>query len=384
MRRHLRLLWALARNDWRLFLADRRAAALCFIVPILLASAFGVIFDRPGQRLGDARLPLLLVLEDDSPAARALIDDLVAGGRIDGRIVDRASAERAVESRSCGVAVVIRKGFDRTPAIELIHHPLAGLESQWAEGVLTEAIVKRRAETMLAPMGVPQSAIANRPFDLMKTSPTGASDKFNSYSHSFCGMTLQYLLFWGLESGLLYLRERQRGLWKRMRAAPVPLLTALLGRALATGSIAFLQLLVTFAFGRIVFGVTIDGSWLAFLGLAIGVSLLAAATGLGVAAIGGTEARARSAFIVVILGVSMLGGLWLPAFLLPAWVQDLARALPTTWAMRGLDGVTWQGRPFAALAPSLGAVFGFAAGLFGLALVWFRRTDRLRRRGAIA
>ena len=54
---------------------------------------------------------------------------------------------------------------------------------------------------------------------------------FNSYTHSFSGMTLQYLLFWGMESGLLLLRERQRGVWLRVRAAPVPLHAILLGKA---------------------------------------------------------------------------------------------------------------------------------------------------------
>ncbi|HVK10792.1 MAG TPA: ABC transporter permease, partial [Gemmataceae bacterium] len=253
MGRHLRLLWALARNDWRLFLADRRAAALCFIVPVLLASVFGLIFDRPSRPMGAAKLPLLLVLDDDSPAARAVVDALLAGGRVDGRVVDRTTAEREVEARACGVAVVLRE-VDRKLAVEVLHHPLCALEGQWAEGVVTEAVVKQ----FLAPTGVP---VETRPFQVThSTLPAAAGQAFNSYSHSFCGMTLQYVLFWGLESGLLYLRERQRGLWRRMRAAPVPLVTALLGRGFATAAIALLQILATFAFGRVVFGVTVEGS----------------------------------------------------------------------------------------------------------------------------
>src|SRR5256885_16494760 len=89
--------------------------------------------------------------------------------------------------------------------------------------------------------------------------------KFNSYSHAFCGMTLQYLLFWGMESGLLFLRERQRGVWVRMRAAPVPLGCVLAAKALATAAIAMLQVLVTFAFGYFAFGVTVGGSFTGFV-----------------------------------------------------------------------------------------------------------------------
>jgi ABC-2 type transport system permease protein len=209
----------------------------------------------------------------------------------------------------------------------------------------------------------------------------GPAAKFNSYSHSFCGMTLQYLLFWGMESGLLLLRERQRSLWQRLRAAPVPLGAVLLGKATSTASIAFLQVLVTFAFGAVVFGVSVGGSWVGFALLAVGVSALSAATGLLVAAVGGTEARARSVCILVILGVSMLGGLWLPAFVLPGWARDLALALPTTWAMRGLDGVTWQGRDFLAVLPNVSMVAAFTAVFLAVAVARLVTSEARRRRG---
>jgi ABC-2 type transport system permease protein len=170
----------------------------------------------------------------------------------------------------------------------------------------------------------------------------------------------------------------------RVRAAPVPLAAILFGRAAATAAVALLQVLVTFAFGYVVFGVRVTGSAAGFVLLAVAASLLAAATGLAVAAVGGTEARARSVCILVILGVSMLGGLWLPAFLLPGWVRDLALALPTTWAMRGLDGVTWQGRGFLATVPSVAAVFGFAAVFLAVAVARFVSGEARRRSGRLA
>jgi ABC-2 type transport system permease protein len=128
----------------------------------------------------------------------------------------------------------------------------------------------------------------------------------------------------------------------------------------------------------VAFGVTAAGSWVGFALLALAGCGLAAATGLLVAAVGGTEARARSVSILVILGVSMLGGLWVPAFLLPEWVRDAALALPTTWAMRGLDRVTWQGRGLAEALPYAGAVAAFAAAFLALA-VWRLTADERRR-----
>ena len=84
-------------------------------------------------------------------------------------------------------------------------------------------------------------------------------------------MTLQYLLFWGMESGLLLLRERKRSVWTRVRAAAVPLSCVLAGKALATGFARRVtsQVLVTFAVGYFAFGVTIDGSEIGFVLLAV-------------------------------------------------------------------------------------------------------------------
>lgn len=396
MRRHLSLILALAAKDWRVFLADRRAAALCFAVPIVLASAFGIVFDKTAGKAGGApKLPLLVVVEGDGPFMRRCVEELITGSRVDAEVVTRADAERRVADLQPGVAVVFPAEFERLagwtpgtagdrPRVRVLHNPLSASEGQWAEGVVSEAVMRRLAKEKLAPWagsGAGDAALA-LPFAVETATVAGATqDGFNSYTHSFSGMTLQYLLFWGMESGLLLLRERQRSLWPRLRAAPVPLWVVLVGKAVSTATIALLMVLATFGFGAAVFGVSVGGSWAGFVLLAAGVSVLSAATGLLVAAVGGTEARARSVSILVILGVSMLGGLWLPAFVLPGWARDVALSLPTTWAMRGLDGVTWQGRGLTDALPNAMAVAGFAAIFLAVAVARLVTSEARRRRG---
>lgn len=392
MRRHLALIAALAAKDWQLFLADRRAAALCFAVPIVLASAFGIVFHKTAGAADAPKLQVVIVVEDDGPFTRRVVEDLLLSPRVEAEVVTAADADRRVADRRPGVAVVFPKGFEALaawtpgktagpkPTLRVRHSPLSDGEAQWAEGVVSEVVMRRVARDRLAPWVGGDGAVA-LPF-AVETKPAGGfRDGFNSYSHSFSGMTLQYLLFWGMESGLLLLRERQRSLWMRLRAAPVPLRDVLLGKALSTGVIALAQVFLTFGFGYVAFGVTISGSFVGFVLLAVGVSALAAATGLLVAAVGGTEARARSVCILAILGVSMLGGLWLPSFVLPGWARDVALALPTTWAMRGLDGVTWQGRGLGATLPGVGVVAAFAAVFLGIAVARLVTSEARRRRG---
>jgi ABC-2 type transport system permease protein len=383
------LVLTLAAKDWRLFWADRKAAGLCFVVPVVLASTFGILFHRPSHSESNVKLPLAVVAEDDGTLTAAVVADLLASPRAEATIVTRAEAERLVADRRPGVAVVFPAGFERVasltragtkPNVEILHNPLCATEAQWAEGVVAEVVMKRIAKSTFGP--IVGELATDPPYRTDAVPVTGSAHAaFNSYAHSFSGMTLQYLLFWGMESGLLLLRERNRGVWLRTRAAPVPLGAVLAGKALATASVALLQVAVTFGFGRLAFGVTVSGSWLGFLALAGSISLLAAATGLLVAAVGGTEGRARSVSILVILGVSMVGGLWVPAFLLPGWARDVALAVPTTWAMRGLDGATWQGRGLGGTLPFAAAVAGFALACLALAALRLASLESNKRKG---
>jgi ABC-2 type transport system permease protein len=127
--------------------------------------------------------------------------------------------------------------------------------------------------------------------------------------------------------------------------------------------------------------VTVTGSLVGFILLALAACALAAATGLLVAAIGGTEARARSVSILVILGVSMIGGLWMPAFLLPEWVREASLSLPTAWAMRGFGAVTWQGLGFRSVLPCVFAVAAFAGVFLTVAIVCLKRSEGRLRKG---
>lgn len=388
----LQLALTLAAKDWRLFWADRRAALFCFVVPIVLASAFGMIFNRPKPDAAPTRLPVLVVVEDAGPFTAQVAADLLASPKLEAKVVTRTEAIPAVNGRHPAIAIVLPSGFEKLkdwepggkgerPTVGLLHHANAATERQWAEGIVTEVVMQRFARSQF---GGDQGEQVTMPFQVNATAITaGATAKFNSYSHACCGMTLQYLLFWGMESGLLFLRERQRGVWKRTRAAPVPLGCVIAGKTISTAFIALLQVLVTFGFGYVVFGVSVTGSFTGFVLLALAACGLAAATGLLVAAIGGTEARARSVSILVILGVSMIGGLWLPTFLLPEWVRDTALSLPTSWAMRGLGGVTWEGLGLRAVLPNVLMVAAFAAVFLTIAVLRLKADERRLRTGTM-
>jgi ABC-2 type transport system permease protein len=196
--------------------------------------------------------------------------------------------------------------------------------------------------------------------------------QYNGYAHAFAGMVVQFVLFLGIDVGIGLLQQRQRGLWKRFRAAPLSRGVLLGSRAASAAILAFVVVQANFLFARLVFGVRVEGSMLGFLGVSAAFAIMTAGLGMLVAAVGKTPEATRGLSILVTLIVVMLGGAWIPMFLFPQWLQKLTVVAPTRWAMQGLEAMTWRGLGLeAALAP-IAALLLFAA-LFGaLAVVRFR------------
>src|SRR5262249_15212975 len=104
------------------------------------------------------------------------------------------------------------------------------------------------------------------PYRVHEEAVTGRTARpYNGYAHSFAGMGVQFLMFAAVDLGIGILLERQRGLWKRLRSAPISR-RLLLGGKTASGSvITVLTLIVSFAFAIGVWGVRIQGRLPGFL-----------------------------------------------------------------------------------------------------------------------
>jgi ABC-2 type transport system permease protein len=201
---------------------------------------------------------------------------------------------------------------------------------------------------------------------------SAASAPYNGYAHSFAGMAIQFLLFAMANLGVEMLVERQQGLWRRVRSAPVSRFTLLAGRSISGAMISLLILVVCFAFAMAVFRVRIHGGAAGFIGIAIACSMMASAFGVLVAAVGNTPATARGVTTLAVLLMVMLGGAWVPAFVFPAWLQQVTLLVPVRWAVDGLDAMTWRGvGSSGAIAPIL-ALLGFSIAFSALALARFR------------
>jgi ABC-2 type transport system permease protein len=208
----------------------------------------------------------------------------------------------------------------------------------------------------------------------VKEEPAMANDNaaYNGYAHAFAGMGIQFLLFAAIDLGIGILLERQRGLWKRLRSAPLSKGMLLGGKMLSGTLITLLTLLVSFTFAILVFKVRISGSVIGFFAIAAATALMASTFGLLIAAVGKTPNATRGVAILAVLLMVMLGGAWVPSFIFPQWLQQATVVIPARWAVDGLDAMTWRGIGLSGAVLPTVVLLGFAALFGGLAVLRFQ------------
>jgi ABC-2 type transport system permease protein len=415
---------ALVRKDLQIFFTDRRAVVLTLAIPIAIASFFGSLFSGPGDQ-ERARVAVAVVDQDESGVSKRLLAALGADTALAVSQPPIANARAGVQGGRLAVAVVIPAGFGAASVraflsqgekaeLQLLTDPSRSAEGSMVRGLLTghvmqavmqEAITGSEGRSVvndslqsLDSSGMPteqrdllrqllQSAQAlsraqetsgtgapamAAPFEVRETPVTGNPlMNYNGYAHAFAGMGIQFALFAAIELAAGILLERERGLWKRLRSAPLSRTTLLLARGISGTLITLLTLLVGFAFARVVFQAPI-GNPVGFLAVTVASAIMAATFGLLVAALGHTPAATRRAAAFVVLVMVMLGGAWVPAFLFPAWLQQLTWLVPVRWAVEGLDAMTWRGLPFADALVPIGLLLGFSAVCTAIAIWRFR------------
>ena len=426
---------ALVRKDLILFLADRRALLLSLTMPVMLGAFFGYLFGGSGSP-DNAKIEIAVVSQDQDDISRKIVAGLMADSSLHVQELDLTLAKSQVLKGKLNAAILIPEGFSKAagaalfggrekPEIPIFYDPSQSAVLGMVKGMLTQQVMQTVSAEMFGGKSgqvfIDQSierieaSVATDPSraelrDFLKsvkkfqshnetpdpatgqTPATGSAGlsmpfvtrdqamssgpRYNGYAPSFAGMSVQFILFMGLDAGVGILLARRLGLWKRLLAAPISSGTILGARALSCALIALGLLAFVYLVGALFFKVSIAGSAIGFVGVAVCFALFTAMFGLFVAAFGGTPEATRGLATFATLIMVMLGGSWVPTFLFPQWLQSATLLVPTRWAVDGLEAVTWRGLPLdAALAP-IAALLGFSL-LFGALALWkFGRDDR--------
>lgn len=425
-------LLALARAEITLYFSNKKALAITLAAPIFIAAFFGAVLGGPPKK--PAKVPVAVADLDASAVSKRIVEALKGDGTFALSEVSEDEGVQLVRSGKARATLVLPQGFGDTaakgmfrpggekPEVRVHYDPSqavalslvkgllaqhgmqaiasaamgpeqggaaiaearkslaesAGMDAGWKKDLESlfdsiERVQKRPPEGSGGQANAMPAGFMTMPFTTKELEVTSGKDKrYNAYAHSFAGMSVQFILFMGIELGMALLLMRRTGMWKRLRAAPLTRSTLLGSRVLSGAVIALALLAGIYAAAFAFFGVRMEGSAAGFALVGVAFALFTATFGLLIAAIGRTPEATRGLAVVATLLLVMLGGAWVPTFVFPDWLQSATLAIPTRWAIDGLEGMTWRGLGVeAALAPA-GILLAFSAAFAALAVARFR------------
>jgi ABC-2 type transport system permease protein len=158
-------------------------------------------------------------------------------------------------------------------------------------------------------------------------------------------------MLWGMSVALM--DERQWGTLQRLRISGASVAGMLIGRLSARTLIGFVQMIVLFGAGWLLFDIKLGIEPAMLLLPAGAIAFAAAAFGLLIATLTPTRDSAIPIGSVAAMVMSAIGGCWWPLEFEPAWMRTAALSVPTTWTMHAFNDLMIRSlAPATALWPS--------------------------------
>jgi ABC-2 type transport system permease protein len=379
----VRVALVIAQKDLRQRLRDRSAVLVAIVVPLVLASIFGLIFHNAiGGRF---TFEVGLVDQDRGPVAAAFEGQVLAPLARNGLLTIRrepslAQGRTAAEQNRVSATFVIPAGFSSAvtrggrASIRVLGNVDASIGTQVAQSI-AQSFAGRIDTFRIATAAAAGTVLSPAATDATPISIADVSTRsrqLDAGTFYAAGMAVFFLFFtvqFGISS---VLEERRDGTLARMLVAPTRRRAILAGKlvtsiALGLASMAVLAIATHFL---------LAAHWgnIAGVAMLIAAGVLAATAVMTlVATLARTPDQAQSWASMVALVLGMLGGTFFPVAQAGGVLAAASLATPQAWFLRGIEDMSGGAGAAAALGPAA-AILGFAVVTGGLALL---RVDRL-------
>jgi len=194
-------------------------------------------------------------------------------------------------------------------------------------------------------------------------------------TRSVGGWAMMFLLFSITASATSLFDERNSGVTLRILSAPVSRTDILWSKYLFNISLGIIQLFVMFFAGYVFFNIDIFSNFGNLFLIILCSSSAATAFGMVLAAFSKTNAQANGLGTFLILTMSAVGGAWFPTFLLPGFMQVLAKFTIVYWSVEGFLQVLWNGAGLVEILPSVGILIATGVLVNAVSFWRFKKGD---------
>jgi ABC-2 type transport system permease protein len=400
-------------KDLQIFLKDRGSLLLLFLLPLLFVVVFGGALSEVGKGEPDTRILLPVIDLDGGTAARTLIQGLEAAGGVRVEGYEQAEGLALLDENKIPRVLTIPEGFSgdvdegRPVTLRLTNHSDADPEQTEAvrlvvEGVARDMSLEIQILAALQQMGQMQAsapeeyqeafsvermqAQARSQFERAQAQPLVAvtqrvpgqeveqEEDLGLGDVAVPGITVLFVFLTAQTMARSIYDEKKVGSFRRLLAAPMSKGALLAGKMVPNLIMGLIQTGVIFAFGIV--GLRLMGLPSAKLGpdplavvlVVVLMALCSSTLGILIAAIARTENQIGGLSSVLLWVMGLLGGSFVPLFLLERFLGPVPKIVPHYWANHALVNLMVRGLGLADVMLDCAVLLGFTLLFFAIGL----------------
>ncbi len=414
--KQLTYIWFIALKDLKIFTKDRASVFFFVIFPFMFVVLFNFLLSDVGSE--DERLELHMVTQETAGGlshqilgAMETLDESVLGPGTPKIVWDRDydEARRAVEDGELAGFIAFPADFTQalmtgsSTKLEVVadagninvRAALGGLAGAIASQIGTQQVIVNASVALMVEDGVIPADTdsinqavqrimgelfagdvsgAETSYIDFRTEKVGEVEAGNPSNYVIPGYLVMFVFFAAAITAESIVRERQNNTLERLLATSVSRESILGGVFTGTAIRGLIQIAIFWVVGILAFHVDMGLSPAAVIILSILMVIMSSAFALMLSTLVRTQRSAGSLAVITALVLAPLGGCWWPLFIMPRWLQTLAKISPHAWATTGFNKLMLFGADFGAAAPEMLALLGFAV-VFGVIAVWRFRTS---------
>lgn len=401
---------------------DIGGIVIIFVMPLLLIITITLIQDSTFKNLEGSKIPIIFIDNDKSEVSKNIkqelessksfelltnfteksAQDAVFGGDYQMAIVIPEHLTKDINSNidskvqaivsSFGLendSSAVKKMVSKAKDIHLYFDPATniGFKNNVMNAVnkmIFEIENKKIYKAFQDQLGTTENLAENKNLISFKeiTPKKGKMDVMpNSVQHNVPAWALFAIFFIVVPLSINLVKEKSQGTSVRARISPTPYFIHILGKTFTYLIICVIQFLLMVAVGIYLFPYMdlpqfdVTGKMFQLIVVTIFAGLAAIGFGVLLGTIADTQEQSAPFGATSVVVLAAVGGIWVPVFLMPEFMQTIAKFSPMNWGLNAYYDIILRNSGIAGIAKEITFLFLFYVAMVAISLFYERKQN---------
>lgn len=392
--------WVSIKKEYYQLINDKVGIILMFLLPLLLVLIITIVQDSAFKIVNENKISILIINQDKGEQGKKLIHFIEGSGMFDSEldnIIDEGNIKKELLNRNKLTALLIPEDFSlklnnnaqnisqimmtdlglmentisqnnlsESPPLNFYYDPI--LQENYYYSLMNviysflDAIENSlMIESIYSELGLehkPQKLkdiVLSNKIKINKIPATNENFSVipNSTQHNVPAWTIFAMFFMVISLGGNIVKERINGSFIRLKTMPTSFSIVLISKMLIYLIVAILQVVLIFSVGVFIFPfmnlpqLVLPSNTFLFIIIVLISSMAAVSYALMIGSVAKTQEQTNGFGAISVIIFAALGGIWVPIFVMPDYMQTLSNLSPLQWCLEGfyilfLKGGNWS------------------------------------------